>query len=220
MYLQLLSKRVTSVWLIWSLFNHSHKLSMKIKQQWQNYDSCPQWICGLVDVGRVPDVKTSTTQVQYAIFFASSCLWGWGLVSYLRYVCVCLCVMVSNTYYVVFLFVLCILYCQFLWIFLLWLPFRYSLMFIYLHLPEAIKLRPTYVINSSLNSFADIFMRSCGIFRGWLCKYFLLKSHPFSDVQLCVSPVIRTEVYLMKTNMNPILYFISQTATRSLVIVF
>ena len=123
MYLQLLSKRVTSVWLVWSLFNHSLKLSMKIKQQWQNYDSCPQWICGLLDVGRVPDVKTSTTQVQYAIFFASSCLWGWGLVSYLPYFCVCLCVMVSNTYYVVFLFVLCILYCQFLWIFLCDCPF-------------------------------------------------------------------------------------------------
>ena len=220
MYLQFLSKRVTSVWLVWSLFNHSLKLSMKIKQQWQNYDSCPQWICGLVDVGRVPDVKTSTPQVQYAIFFASSCLWGWGLVSFLRYFCVCLCVMVSNTYYAVFLFVLCTLCCQFLWIFHLWLPFRYSLMFIYLHLPQAFKLRPKYVFNSSLNSFADIFRRSCGIFRGWFSKYVLLKSHPFSDVQLSVSPVIRTEVYLMKTNMNPILYFISQTATCSLVTVF
>ena len=94
MYLQLLSKRVTSVWLVWSLFNHSLKLSMKIKQQWQNYDSCPQWICGLVDVVRVPDVKTSTPQVQYAIFFASSCLWGW---------CLCL-------FYVIFVFV-CVWWC-------------------------------------------------------------------------------------------------------------
>jgi hypothetical protein len=45
------------------------------------------------------------------------------------------------------------LYCQFLWIFHLWLPLRYSLMFIYLHLPQVIKLRPTYVINSCLNSY-------------------------------------------------------------------
>jgi hypothetical protein len=196
MYLQLLSKRLTSVWLVWSFLKHSLKLSMKIKQQWQNYDSCTQWICGLVDVGVIPDVKPSTTQVQYAIFFASSCLWGWCL-CLIYVICVCLRVVVSNTYCVVFLFVLCTLY-----------------------LPQAIKSRPTYVINSSLNSFADIFMRSCGIFRGWFSKYVLLKSNPFSDVQLSVSPVIKTEVYLMKTNMNPILYFISQTAIRSLVIVF
>ena len=182
MYLQLLSNRLTSVWLVWSFLKHSLKLSMKIKQQWQNNDSCPQGICGLVDVGRIPDVKPSTAQVKYAIFFAPSCLWRWGRVSYLRYWCVCLRVVVSNTYCVVFLFVLCTLYCQFLWIFHLWLPLRYSLMFIYLHLPQVIKLRPTYVINSCLNSYANIFMRTCGIFRGWFSKYFLFKSHPFSDV--------------------------------------
>ena len=43
----------------------------------------------------------------------------------------CLRIVVSNTYWVVFFFVLCILYGQFLWIFHFWLPLRYYIVFIF-----------------------------------------------------------------------------------------
>ena len=45
-------------------------------------------------------------------------------------VCVCLHLVVSNTYCVVFFFVSCARCCQFLWIVHLWMPLRYSLTFI------------------------------------------------------------------------------------------
>ena len=45
-------------------------------------------------------------------------------------ICVCLRIVVSNTYCVVFFFVLCTLCCQFLWIILFRLSLRYSLTFI------------------------------------------------------------------------------------------
>jgi hypothetical protein len=47
-------------------------------------------------------------------------------------ICFCLRIVVSNTYCVVFFFVLCTVCCQFLWIVPFWLPLRYSLTFIYL----------------------------------------------------------------------------------------
>ena len=55
--------------------------------------------------------------------------------SWLFYFCVCLCIVVSNTYCVVFLFhlfsscILCTPCCQFLWIVHFWLPLRFSLTF-------------------------------------------------------------------------------------------
>ena len=61
-----------------------------------------------------------------------------GLMSYSHYLCLFAYndVQVGNTYcvvfFVLFVFVLCILYCQFLWIVLFWLPHWYSLMFIFL----------------------------------------------------------------------------------------
>ena len=67
-------------------------------------------------------------------------LFVWWLMSYLRclydgscliyVVCVCLRILVSNTYCVVFFFVLCGLFYQFLWTVHFWLPLQYSLMFI------------------------------------------------------------------------------------------
>jgi hypothetical protein len=45
--------------------------------------------------------------------------------SYKRF---CVCLRMSNTYYVVFLFVFCALCCQILWIIHFWFPLRYSLM--------------------------------------------------------------------------------------------
>jgi hypothetical protein len=76
---------------------------------------------------------------QYIMSNSSSilygCLTGGRLMSYLRYLCVCLCIVVSNTYHVVFFCFACLrlvypmlpvsLDCPFL------LPFPYSLMFIY-----------------------------------------------------------------------------------------
>ena len=47
------------------------------------------------------------------------------------FVCVCLRIVVSNTYCVVFFFVLCTLCCQFLQIVYFCLPLRYSLTFMY-----------------------------------------------------------------------------------------
>jgi len=61
-------------------------------------------------------------------------LYIWGLI---YVICVCLRIVVSNTYCVVFLLclssscVLCTLFCQFLWIVHYWLPIRFSLTFIY-----------------------------------------------------------------------------------------
>ena len=57
---------------------------------------------------------------------------------------VCLCIVVSNTYCVVFLFclssfLLCTLCCQSLWIVHFWLPLRHSLMFIYNHDSEILQ---------------------------------------------------------------------------------
>ena len=57
-------------------------------------------------------------------------VWRWSHVLFTLFV-LCLPIVVSNTYCVVFFFVLCILYCQFLWIFLIWLPLRYYLVFIF-----------------------------------------------------------------------------------------
>jgi hypothetical protein len=54
--------------------------------------------------------------------------------TYVGEVMSCLCVVVPNTYCVVFLlffFVLCTLCCQFLWIVHFWLPLQYSLTFIW-----------------------------------------------------------------------------------------
>ena len=45
-------------------------------------------------------------------------------------ICVCLHIVLSNTYGVVFFFVLCTLCCPFLWIVHFWLPLRYCLMFL------------------------------------------------------------------------------------------
>ena len=60
--------------------------------------------------------------------FTSSCLMGDLCVIY--FICVYLCIVVSNTYCVVFFFVLCLLCCQFLWIVHFWFHLRYSLTFI------------------------------------------------------------------------------------------
>ena len=62
--------------------------------------------------------------------FSAMCLF----VACLIYViCVCLRIVVPNTYcvvfFVLFYFVLCTPYCQFLWIVHFWLPLRYSLTF-------------------------------------------------------------------------------------------
>jgi hypothetical protein len=69
-------------------------------------------------------------------------------------VCVCLHIVVSNTYYVVFLFcvlfVLCTQCCQFLWIVHFWLPLRYSLKFI--HLSKA-NLRLLWIISILILTF-------------------------------------------------------------------
>ena len=65
--------------------------------------------------------------------FISSCLYEGSCHIYV--ICVCLGIVVSNTYCIVFLlwfiFVLCILYCQFLWNVNFWLHFRHSLMSIF-----------------------------------------------------------------------------------------
>jgi len=55
-------------------------------------------------------------------------LWKGACLIYV--ICVCLRIVVSNTYCVVFFFVLCTLCCQFLWIILFRLSLRYSLTFI------------------------------------------------------------------------------------------
>ena len=64
--------------------------------------------------------------------FTSSCLKEGSCLIYV--ICVCLRIVVSNAHYVVvlffFLFVLCTLCCQFLWIVHFLLPLRYSLTFI------------------------------------------------------------------------------------------
>ena len=69
-------------------------------------------------------------------------------------VCVCLHIVVSNTYYVLFLFcvlfVLCTQCCQFLWIVHFWLPLRYSLKFI--HLSKA-NLRLLWIISILILTF-------------------------------------------------------------------
>jgi hypothetical protein len=53
-----------------------------------------------------------------------------GLMSFIYVMCVCLHIVVSNTYCLVYFFVLWTLCCQFFWIVRFWLPLRYSLTFI------------------------------------------------------------------------------------------
>ena len=70
--------------------------------------------------------------------FASSCLWGVSCL--VGVICVCLRVMVSSGYCVVFLFCFSLSCCQFLCIVHLWLSLRHSLAFVYL-------LKPTQLFN-------------------------------------------------------------------------
>ena len=68
--------------------------------------------------------KQCLVRLCLQLFVGSSCL--------IYVICVCLCVMVSNTFCVVFFFILCSLCCQFLWIVHLWLLLPYSLTCIYI----------------------------------------------------------------------------------------
>ena len=90
------------------------------------YKSIDYYVCFQVSIIQIRSIEEHQ-------LFTSSCLYEGSCLIYV--ICVCLCIVVSNTYYVVFfslfLSVLCTLCCQFLWIVHLWLPLRYSLAFIY-----------------------------------------------------------------------------------------
>ena len=85
--------------------------------------------CDVVRVNVSPE-KRKKNDVQ--LVFTLSCLWEGSCLIYV--IRVCLCIVVSNTscvvFFVLFVFVLCVRYCQFLWIVHSWLPFRFSLTFI------------------------------------------------------------------------------------------
>ena len=89
--------------------------------------------CAIVSTFRVPccyvryDFRIHRCSVRlYLQMFVGGCI------SYLRYLCVFAYSVVQHILYcvlVLFVFVLCTISCQLLWIVLFWSPFRYSLTF-------------------------------------------------------------------------------------------
>ena len=69
--------------------------------------------------------------IVFWFVFTSSCLYKGACLIYIN--CVCLRILMSNTYYVLFLFCFVLFFsscCYFLWVVLYWLPQRYSVSFI------------------------------------------------------------------------------------------
>ena len=93
------------------------------------------------------------------------CLWEGSCLIYI--ICICLCIVVSNTYcvFALFFFVLCTLCCQFLWIVHFWLSLWYSLMFIlyiFVYLVFLVKIKNwNYQFMNKIKKYRSSAMKKC-----------------------------------------------------------